>query len=103
MVGLAKRLKVRVLQDSTSEVYGEPEEHPQKESSWGRVNPIGPRACYDESKRCAEMLFFDYRRQHGLETRLLKIDLDAHGAGTARPGRVARQRPRRHRGRPRQW
>jgi len=65
MLGLAKRLKIKILQASTSEVYGDPEVHPQPESYWGNVNPIGPRACYDEGKRCAETLFFDYHRQHG--------------------------------------
>ena len=62
MLGLAKRLKARILQASTSEVYGDPEVHPQPETYWGRVNPIGPRSCYDEGKRCAETLFFDYQR-----------------------------------------
>ena len=65
MLGLAKRVRARILQASTSEVYGDPEVHPQTESYWGRVNPIGLRSCYDEGKRCAETLFFDYRRQHG--------------------------------------
>ena len=64
VLGLAKRVKARVLQASTSEVYGDPEVHPQPETYWGRVNPIGYRACYDEGKRCAETLFFDYHRQH---------------------------------------
>ena len=73
MLGLAKRLKARILQASTSEVYGDPEEHPQTESYWGRVNTIGPRACYDEGKRCAETLFFDYHRQHGLEIKVARI------------------------------
>jgi UDP-glucuronate decarboxylase len=73
MLGLAKRLKVRILQASTSEVYGDPSEHPQKESYWGNVNPIGPRACYDEAKRCAETLFFDYYRQHNLQIRVIRI------------------------------
>jgi UDP-glucuronate decarboxylase len=73
MLGLAKRLKVRILQASTSEVYGDPAEHPQTESYWGNVNPIGPRACYDEGKRCAETLFFDYYRQHKLEIRVIRI------------------------------
>ena len=73
MLGLAKRLKCRILQASTSEVYGDPVEHPQKESYWGNVNPIGPRACYDEGKRCAETLFFDYHRQHGLQVRVIRI------------------------------
>ncbi|MYZ48653.1 UDP-glucuronic acid decarboxylase family protein [Propylenella binzhouense] len=73
MLGLAKRLKARILQASTSEVYGDPEVHPQREDYWGRVNPIGPRSCYDEGKRCAETLFFDYQRQHGLEIRVARI------------------------------
>ena len=64
MLGLAKRLKIKVLQASTSEVYGDPAVHPQHETYWGRVDPIGPRSCYDEGKRCAETLFFDYWRQH---------------------------------------
>ena len=66
MLGLAKRLKCRIFQASTSEVYGDPSVHPQTESYWGNVNPIGPRSCYDEGKRCAETLFFDYYREHGL-------------------------------------
>src|SRR4051812_31119874 len=73
MLGLAKRVKARILQASTSEVYGDPEVHPQTEAYWGRVNPIGPRACYDEGKRCAETLFFDYYRQHKLEIRVVRI------------------------------
>lgn len=73
MLGLAKRLRARILQASTSEVYGDPEEHPQKEAYWGCVNPIGPRACYDEGKRCAETLFFDYHRQHRLEIKVIRI------------------------------
>ncbi len=73
MLGLAKRVKAKILQASTSEVYGDPEVHPQAESYWGRVNPIGPRACYDEGKRCAETLFFDYRRQHGMEIKVARI------------------------------
>jgi UDP-glucuronate decarboxylase len=73
MLGLAKRLKVKILQASTSEVYGDPSEHPQRESYWGNVNPIGPRACYDEGKRCAETLFFDYYRQHKLQIRVIRI------------------------------
>ncbi len=73
MLGLAKRLKIRILQASTSEVYGDPAEHPQKETYWGNVNPIGPRSCYDEGKRCAETLFFDYQRQHNLEIRVVRI------------------------------
>jgi UDP-glucuronate decarboxylase len=73
VLGLAKRVKARVLQASTSEVYGDPEIHPQPETYWGRVNPIGYRACYDEGKRCAETLFFDYHRQHRLETKVVRI------------------------------
>lgn len=73
MLGLAKRLKIKILQASTSEVYGNPSEHPQTEAYWGHVNPIGPRACYDEGKRCAETLFFDYRRQHGLDIKVVRI------------------------------
>jgi UDP-glucuronate decarboxylase len=73
MLGLAKRLRVPILQASTSEVYGDPEVHPQTESYWGRVNPIGPRSCYDEGKRCAETLFFDYRRQHRLAIKVARI------------------------------
>lgn len=73
MLGLAKRLKCRILQASTSEVYGDPRVHPQKEDYWGNVNPIGPRSCYDEGKRCAETLFFDYHRQHGLEIKVARI------------------------------
>ena len=73
MLGLAKRLRARILQASTSEVYGDPEVHPQPESYWGRVNPIGLRSCYDEGKRCAETLFFDYYRQHRLEIKVLRI------------------------------
>ena len=73
MLGLAKRIKARILQASTSEVYGDPLMHPQKEAYWGNVNPIGMRACYDEGKRCAETLFFDYHRQHGLPIKILRI------------------------------
>ena len=73
MLGLAKRVKARILQASTSEVYGDPEVHPQVESYWGRVNPIGPRSCYDEGKRCAETLFFDYQRQHDLDVKVVRI------------------------------
>jgi UDP-glucuronate decarboxylase len=73
MLGLAKRTKARILQASTSEVYGDPSVHPQPESYWGNVNPIGPRSCYDEGKRCAETLFFDYYRQHRLEIRVARI------------------------------
>ncbi len=73
MLGLAKRIKAKILQASTSEVYGDPEIHPQNEAYWGRVNPIGPRACYDEGKRCAETLFFDYHRQHGIRIKVARI------------------------------
>ncbi len=73
MLGLAKRVKARILQASTSEVYGDPAMHPQPEGYWGNVNPIGPRACYDEGKRCAETLFFDYHRQHGLRIKVARI------------------------------
>ena len=73
MLELARRLSVPIFQASTSEVYGKPEEHPQPESYWGRVNPVGPRACYDEGKRCAETLFFDYHRQYGLAIRVARI------------------------------
>jgi UDP-glucuronate decarboxylase len=73
MLGLAKRLKVRIFQASTSEVYGDPSVHPQTEAYWGNVNPIGIRSCYDEGKRCAETLFFDYHRQYGLDIRVARI------------------------------
>jgi len=73
MLGLAKRTGARILLASTSEVYGDPTEHPQKETYWGNVNPIGPRSCYDEGKRCAETLFFDYHRQHGLDIKVMRI------------------------------
>ena len=73
MLGLAKRLKIRIFQASTSEVYGNPSVHPQPEEYWGNVNPIGPRSCYDEGKRCAETLFFDYHRQHRLDIRVARI------------------------------
>lgn len=73
MLGLAKRVKARILQASTSEVYGDPQCHPQCEDYWGHVNPIGPRACYDEGKRCAETLFFDYRRQHNVRIKVARI------------------------------
>jgi len=73
MLGLAKRVRARILQASTSEVYGDPEVHPQTESYWGRVNCVGPRSCYDEGKRCAETLFFDYQRQHKLEIKVIRI------------------------------
>ena len=73
MLGLAKRTKARILLASTSEVYGDPQIHPQSESYWGHVNPIGPRSCYDEGKRCAETLFFDYRRQHDMPIKVARI------------------------------
>ena len=73
MLGLAKRVKAKIFQASTSEIYGDPEVHPQKEDYWGHVNPIGPRSCYDEGKRCAETLFFDYHRQHQLRIKVARI------------------------------
>ena len=73
LLGLAKRLRCRILQASTSEVYGDPAVNPQPEAYWGNVNPVGPRSCYDEGKRCAETLFFDYRRQHGLDVKVARI------------------------------
>ena len=73
MLGLAKRVKAKILQASTSEIYGDPEEHPQKETYWGRVNPIGPRSCYDEGKRCAETLFFDYYIQNRVPIKVVRI------------------------------
>jgi UDP-glucuronate decarboxylase len=73
MLGLAKRLKCKIFHSSTSEVYGDPTLHPQPESYWGHVNPIGPRSCYDEGKRCAETLFFDYHRQHALDIKIVRI------------------------------
>src|ERR671913_1494259 len=73
MLGLAKRVRATILQASTSEVYGDPEVHPQREGYWGHVNPVGPRACYDEGKRCAETLFFDYHRQHGVPIKVARI------------------------------
>ena len=73
MLGLAKRVKAKILQASTSEVYGDPKVHPQREDYWGHVNPIGLRSCYDEGKRCAETLFFDYRRQHDLDIKVARI------------------------------
>ncbi len=73
MLGLAKRVRARIFQASTSEVYGDPQVHPQTEDYWGHVNPIGPRSCYDEGKRCAETLFFDYHRQHGVDIRVARI------------------------------
>jgi UDP-glucuronate decarboxylase len=79
MLGLAKRLRASILQASTSEVYGDPDVHPQSEDYWGHVNPIGPRSCYDEGKRCAETLFFDYRRQHNLQIKVARI-FNTYGA-----------------------
>jgi UDP-glucuronate decarboxylase len=73
MLGLAKRVRAKILQASTSEVYGDPREHPQREGYWGHVNPIGSRSCYDEGKRCAETLFFDYYRQHRLRIKVARI------------------------------
>src|SRR5438876_3464174 len=73
MLGLAKRVRAMILQASTSEVYGDPDVHPQPEEYWGHVNPVGPRSCYDEGKRCAETLFFDYRRQHNLQIKVARI------------------------------
>jgi UDP-glucuronate decarboxylase len=73
MLGLAKRTGAKILQASTSEVYGDPQEHPQREEYWGNVNPIGPRSCYDEGKRCAETLFFDYHRQNGVKIKVMRI------------------------------
>ena len=73
MLGLAKRLKCKIFQASTSEVYGDPSVHPQPEEYWGNVNPIGPRSCYDEGKRCAETLFFDYHREHGVDIKVARI------------------------------
>ena len=88
MLGLAKRTRARIFQASTSEVYGDPVLHPQPESYWGNVNPIGSRSCYDEGKRCAETLFFDYRRQHGLEIKVARI-FNTYGPRThPRDGRV---------------
>ncbi|MBR9699269.1 SDR family oxidoreductase [Candidatus Woesearchaeota archaeon] len=88
MLGLAKKHNARMLQASTSEVYGDPKEHPQKESYWGNVNPIGIRACYDEGKRCAETLCFDYHRQHKLDIRVVRI-FNTYGPRMARnDGRV---------------
>jgi UDP-glucuronate decarboxylase len=73
VLGLAKRTQAKIFQASTSEVYGDPEQHPQQETYWGKVNPIGPRSCYDEGKRCAETLFFDYYRQHNLDIKVVRI------------------------------
>ncbi|ASQ89828.1 NAD-dependent dehydratase [Prosthecochloris sp. GSB1] len=80
MLGLAKRVKATIMQASTSEIYGDPEMHPQAEYYWGKVNPIGPRSCYDEGKRCAETLFFDYHRQHGLDIKVVRI-FNTYGPG----------------------
>jgi len=80
MLGLAKRVKAKILQASTSEIYGDPAVHPQREDYWGNVNPIGPRSCYDEGKRCAETLFFDYRRQHKLPIKVARI-FNTYGPG----------------------
>jgi len=80
MLGLAKRVKAKILQASTSEVYGDPAVNPQTEDYWGNVNPIGPRSCYDEGKRCAETLFFDYHRQHGLRIKVVRI-FNTYGPG----------------------
>ncbi len=88
MLGLAKKHKARILQASTSEIYGDPLEHPQKESYWGNVNPIGPRACYDEGKRVAETLFFDYHREHGLAIRIARIFNTYGPKMSPRDGRV---------------
>ncbi|SNY93815.1 UDP-glucuronate decarboxylase [Cohaesibacter sp. ES.047] len=88
MLGLAKRVGARIFQASTSEVYGDPEVHPQNESYWGRVNPIGIRSCYDESKRCAETLFFDYHRQHALEIKVARIFNTYGPRMSANDGRV---------------
>lgn len=88
MLGLAKRTKARILQASTSEVYGDPDIHPQVEEYWGNVNPIGTRSCYDEGKRCAETLFFDYHRQTGVEVKVIRI-FNTYGPGMhLRDGRV---------------
>ena len=92
MLGLAKRTKARILQASTSEVYGDPTEHPQRESYWGNVNPIGIRSCYDEGKRCAETLFFDYHRQHQVEIKVVRI-FNTYGPRMhPNDGRVVRDR-----------
>lgn len=80
MLGLAKRTNAKILQASTSEVYGDPQVHPQKEDYWGNVNPIGPRSCYDEGKRCAETLFFDYHRQHDVRIKVARI-FNTYGPG----------------------
>ena len=89
MLGLAKRVRAPILQASTSEVYGDPDVHPQTEDYWGSVNPIGPRACYDEGKRCAETLFFDYRRQHDIPIKIARI-FNTYGPRMHRRGRPRR-------------
>jgi len=99
VLGLAKRVKARILQASTSEVYGDPMVHPQTESYWGNVNPIGPRACYDEGKRCAETLFFDYHRQHRLQIKVARI-FNTYGP-RIRSGRSAQPGTAHRRGTPR--
>jgi UDP-glucuronate decarboxylase len=86
MLGLAKRLRARILQASTSEVYGDPSVHPQAEDYWGHVNPIGPRSCYDEGKRCAETLFFDYWRQHRLQIKVARTSIPTARACTRTTG-----------------
>ncbi len=88
MLGMAKRVKAKILQASTSEIYGNPEEHPQRESYWGRVNPIGPRSCYDEGKRCAETLFFDYYTQNRVNIRVIRIFNTYGPRMSANDGRV---------------
>lgn len=88
MLGMAKRVKAKILQASTSEVYGDPEEHPQRETYWGKVNPIGPRACYDEGKRCAETLFFDYYIQNRVNIRVIRIFNTYGPRMSANDGRV---------------
>lgn len=80
VLGLAKRVNAKILQASTSEVYGDPEVHPQHESYWGHVNPVGPRSCYDEGKRCAETLYFDYHRRHGVKIKVIRI-FNTYGPG----------------------
>jgi UDP-glucuronate decarboxylase len=88
MLGMAKRVKAKILQASTSEIYGNPEEHPQRETYWGRVNPIGPRSCYDEGKRCAETLFFDYFNQNRVNIRVIRIFNTYGPRMSAHDGRV---------------
>jgi UDP-glucuronate decarboxylase len=89
MLGLAKRIRARILQASTSEIYGDPEVHPQIEGYWGRVNPIGIRSCYDEGKRCAETLFFDYHRQHGVEIKVVRMETSRSTGTASRPAASA--------------